>query len=40
MDFGANVAPVELKKVLLEELISEIFILVLRINGIKTHGKN
>ena len=41
MDFGANITPVEvIKKELMEELISEIFNLVLMINGIKTHGKN
>ena len=41
MDFGAHITPVEvIKKELMEELISEIFSLVLMINGIKTHGKN
>ena len=41
MNFGANITPIEvIKKELLEELILEIFILVLIINGLKTHGKN
>ena len=40
MDFGANVTPVEvIKKELLEELILGIFILVLTVNGIKSHEK-
>ena len=40
MGFGANIITVEvIKKELLEEVISEIFTLVLTINGIKTHGK-
>ena len=41
MDFGANLAPVEvIKKGALEELILQIFILMLIVNGIKTHGRN
>ena len=41
MDFDANITSVEvIKKVFFEELSSEIFILVLMIIGIKTHGKN
>ena len=41
MDFGANITPIEvIKKEVLEELISEIFILVLMVIGIKNHGKN
>ena len=40
MDFRPNITPVEvIKKGALEELISEIFVLVL-LNGIITHGKN
>ena len=35
IDFGANIAPVEVIKFLLEKSI-----LVLTVNGIKTHGKN
>ena len=41
MDFGSNKTPVEIiKKVHLEELILETFILVLMVNGTKNHGKN
>ena len=41
MDFGADKSPVEvIKKEHLEEAILQISILVLIINGIKTHGKN
>ena len=41
MDFRPNITPIEvIKKDFLEELKSEIFILVLSINGIRTHGKN
>ena len=41
MDFRPNITPIEvIKKELLEELISEIFILVLMVNGTKSHGKN
>ena len=42
MDFKRNITPIEVikKKELLEELILEIFILVLLLNGIRTHGKN
>ena len=36
MGFDANKAPVEI----INELILEIFTLVLIVNGIKTHGKN
>ena len=41
MDFRPNITPIEvLKKELLEEPISRMFLLVVLINGIKTHGKN
>ena len=41
MDFSANKTPVEIiKEEHLEEHILEIFILVLMINGIKSHGMN
>ena len=41
MDFRQNITPIEVvKKELLEELILDMFILVLPMNGIKTHGKN
>ena len=41
MDFGANKTPIKsIKKVHLEELILETFILVLMVNGLKSHGKN
>ena len=41
MDFCANITPVEvIKKEHLEELTSEIFILVLMIISTKTHGRN
>ena len=41
MDFGANITPIEvIKKDLLDELISETFILVLMVNGTEKHGKN
>ena len=39
MDFRPNITPIE-KKELLEELISEIFILVLMVNGIESNEKN
>ena len=40
MDFRPNITPIEVIKKGAFELISEILILVLPINGIKTHGKN
>ena len=41
MDFGVNKTPVEvIKKVHLEELILETFILVLMARGTENHGKN
>ena len=40
MDFRPNITPVEVIKKGALELILEIFILVLPINGIRTHGKN
>ena len=41
MDFRPNITPIEaIKKGAFEELVSEIFILVLQINDIRTHGKN
>ena len=41
MDFRPNMTPIEvIKKKHLEEFISEIFILVLPINYIKTQGNN
>ena len=41
MDFRPNITPIEvIKKELLEERISEIFILVLMVNGIESHGKS
>ena len=41
MDFRPNITPIEvIKKELLEELIPEIFIPVLMVNGIRTHGKS
>ena len=41
MDFGANKTPVQyLRKEHLEELILEIFILVLIVNDTKNYGNN
>ena len=41
MDFSANKRPVEvIKKVHLEELILETFILILVVNGMESNGKN
>ena len=41
MDFGANKTPVEIiKKVRLEVLILETFMLLLMKSGTKNHGKN
>ena len=41
MDFDTNKTPVEIiKEGAFEELILEIFILVLMVNGTKTHAKN
>ena len=39
MDFDTNKTPTEVKKVHLDELILETFILVLMINGIEKNGK-
>ena len=41
MNFGANKTPVEvIKEGAFGGIIYEIFILVLMVNGIKSHGKN
>ena len=41
MDFGATKAPIEvIKEGAFKGLILEIFFLVLKVNGTKTHGKN
>ena len=41
MDFRPNMSRIKMiKKEHLEELVSEIFILMLPINGVRTHGKN
>ena len=41
MNFKPNLTPTEVtKKEVLEDLVSEISILVLPINGIRAHGKN
>ena len=39
MDFGANKTPAEVIRKVLEEHILETFILVLMVNGTKSHGK-
>ena len=39
MDFGANKTPAEVIRKVLEEPILETFILVLMVNGTKSHGK-
>ena len=41
MDFGANKTPVEvIKKEPLEKLTLDIFILILMVNDLESHGKN
>ena len=40
MVFNVNITPPEVIKKILKELVLEIFILALMVNGIKTYGNN